>query len=99
MQTNTQRVTIPQAMDMAVAHHRAGRLRDAEGIYRQILTSHPNFSPAMHMLGVILFQAGRREEGIQHVRGALQINPNYPEALANLGHLLREVGQYEEAAS
>jgi tetratricopeptide (TPR) repeat protein len=98
MQTNTtQRVTVPQAMDIAVGHHRAGRLREAENIYRQIVANNPEFAPAQHMMGVILFQMGRRQEGVQHVRRSIELNPNYSEALANLGHLLREMGQYDEA--
>jgi tetratricopeptide (TPR) repeat protein len=92
-----QTVTIAQAMDIALAHHRAGRLGEAEGIYRQIVRNNANFAPAVHMLGVTLFQTGRREEGIASIRRALQLQPNYPEALANLGHLLRECGQLEEA--
>jgi tetratricopeptide (TPR) repeat protein len=96
MQAN-QRISFAQAMDIALAHHRAGRLGEAEGIYRQILRNNAAYTPAVHMLGVTLFQMGRRQEGIAAIRQALQLQPNYPEALANLGHLLRECGQLEEA--
>jgi predicted Zn-dependent protease len=57
-----QRVTLTQAMDIAVAHHQAGRFQDAENIYRQILANQPDFPAALHMLGVIQFQTGRRAE-------------------------------------
>ncbi|MGD0389631.1 MAG: tetratricopeptide repeat protein [Tepidisphaeraceae bacterium] len=96
MQGN-QPVTIAQAMEIALAHHRAGRLGEAEGIYRQVLRNDANNAPAAHLLGVTLFQTGRRQEGIAFIRRALQLQPNYPEALANLGHLLRECGQLDQA--
>src|SRR5580693_7937820 len=98
MQTKPpQQITVTQAMDIAVAHHREGRVRDAEGIYRQILANYPDFAPAVHMLGVVVFQSGKRDEGLALVRKALNLQPNYAEACANLGHLLREVGQIDEA--
>jgi len=97
MQGGAEPVSVGQAMEMAVAHHRAGRLGEAENIYRQVLAAQPNFAPAHSLLGVIVFQMGRREEGIGHIRRALEINPDDPQALANLGQLLREAGQYEEA--
>jgi protein O-GlcNAc transferase len=36
--------TIPEALALATQHHQAGRLRDAELIYRQILAVDPNHS-------------------------------------------------------
>ena len=77
MQGN-QQVTIPQAMDIAVAHHRAGRLRDAEGIYRQILQRNANFAPAVHMLGVTLFQTGKRRKALPSFAGQSSCNRIIP---------------------
>jgi tetratricopeptide (TPR) repeat protein len=95
--SNKRQVTIPEAMEIAVTHHRAGRLQDAEAIYRQVLATYPNVPGALHMLGVVLFQSGRPEEGIELIRKALVLQPNFPEALANLGHILRERGRTGEA--
>lgn len=94
---NKRQVTITEAMEIAVAHHRAGRIQDAETIYRQILAMYPNVPGALHMLGVVLFQNNRPEEGIELIRKALALQPNFPEALANLGHVLRERGRLDEA--
>ncbi len=90
-------VTLSQAMDIATSHHRAGRFREAEGIYRQILSNQKDYPPAVHMLGITLYQAGNREAGIAHIRRAIELAPNYAEAYANLGHLLREMGHLDEA--
>ncbi|MGD0463757.1 MAG: hypothetical protein ABSB74_14820 [Tepidisphaeraceae bacterium] len=34
-------MTLQQALDLGVQHHQAGRLGEAEGIYRQILGGDP----------------------------------------------------------
>ncbi len=50
--------TIPEALAVAIEHHRAGRLREAETIYRQILAADPNHLDAWHLLGLIACQVG-----------------------------------------
>jgi protein O-GlcNAc transferase len=51
--------TIEQAMQAAVAHHQAGRLGEAEQIYRQVLAAQPANADALHLLGMIAIQVGR----------------------------------------
>ena len=52
-------MTIPQALQLAVQHHQAGRLAEAELLYRQILAAQPNHADALHLLGVMAQQVGR----------------------------------------
>src|SRR5437867_1473861 len=52
-------VSIPQAFEVARAHHQSGRLAEAEAIYRQILAVEPRHADALHLLGVIAHQVGR----------------------------------------
>lgn len=40
-QQNAETLTVEQAMQQAVAHHQAGRLQEAEQLYRTILQAHP----------------------------------------------------------
>ena len=54
-------LTIQQAFDLALQHHQAGRCREAEQLYRQILAQQPDHVDAMHMLGVIAHQLGRND--------------------------------------
>ena len=54
-----QTVTIQQAFDLALQHLGAGRLAEAEAIYRQILAQEPNHAGSLHNLGVIANQTGR----------------------------------------
>src|SRR5215831_14019552 len=41
-----------------LAHHRAGRLAEAERIYNQILAARPDHFDSRHLLGVIFLQRG-----------------------------------------
>ena len=45
---------IDQSLDSALVHHRAGRLREAEAIYRAILAQFPRQPDALHLLGELL---------------------------------------------
>jgi Flp pilus assembly protein TadD len=48
-------------LEQALRHHRAGRLQEAEALYRQILATAPNHADALHMLGVLSAQTGKQE--------------------------------------
>ena len=47
-----------EALARGIAHHQAGRLSDAEQIYRQILATEPDNAQAWNLLGVTSFQRG-----------------------------------------
>ena len=61
MPEQQQTLTIQQALDLAVQHHTAGRLPQAESIYNQILQSDPDQPVALHLLGVIAHQVGKND--------------------------------------
>ena len=44
---------------LALARHRAGDFAQAEQLYRTVLSHQPNNAGALHMLGLLSFQAGR----------------------------------------
>ncbi len=87
-------MTITEAFNLALSHQQAGRLAQAEPIYRQIIKQVPNHAEAWHLLGVLRHQAGNTAEGIQLVEHALAMRRD-PEFLANFAELLRESGQLE----
>jgi tetratricopeptide (TPR) repeat protein len=60
------------AVEQAIAHHKAGRVGPAERLYRHALSEQPDHSEANHNLGIILLQAGRIDAGLGHFRIALQ---------------------------
>jgi len=63
-------MTVQQTFAVAVQHHQAGRLGDAEALYRQILGVQPGHAEAMHCLGVIAHQAGRHDLAVKLIRHA-----------------------------
>ena len=58
-------------LQLARQHHQAGRLPLAEQIYRRILSEHRDHPEALHLLGVIAFQAGRPDTAIQLIQRAI----------------------------
>ncbi|HWP39396.1 MAG TPA: tetratricopeptide repeat protein, partial [Tepidisphaeraceae bacterium] len=87
---------VQQLLATALAHHQAGRLAEAEALYRQILDSDPQDPQAMHLLGVVLHQTGRSAGAVELIGRAVQIAPTYAN-LNNLGEALRHVGRVDEA--
>jgi protein O-GlcNAc transferase len=90
-------ITVDQAMQIALGHHQAGRLAEAEGIYRQVLTHSPDHAEALHLLGVLAGQVGRTDAAIDLIRRAINVNPAIAEYHNNLGESLRRIEQWEEA--
>ena len=68
-------MTVEQAIKEAVDHHQAGRLQDAEQLYRAILQAQPQHPDANHNLGVLAVQVGKPEIGLPHFKIALEANP------------------------
>ena len=64
------KLTLRQALDLAVQHHTAGDLSKAEDIYQQILQTEPNQPDALHLLGVISHQKGNNDIAIDHITKA-----------------------------
>ncbi len=90
-------VTISQAMAVAIGHHQAGRLAEAEAIYRQVLAVAPNHPDALHFLGVLAAQMGRHDLAVQMIRQSLALAPDNAAALSNYGEACRKQGQLDEA--
>jgi predicted O-linked N-acetylglucosamine transferase (SPINDLY family) len=91
-------LTIEQAYELAVRHHQAGRLREAEALYRQILAVRvePN---VLNNLGNALAELGQVEEAVAAFRQALAVRPDFVEACYNLGSVLQEAGRFDEAVA
>jgi tetratricopeptide (TPR) repeat protein len=86
-----------QTLAEAVSLHQAGRLDEAERMYRAVLREEPAQVDALHLLGLVAQQRGRPAEAVQWISQALQHRPNFAEAHYNLGLVYRECGQLEAA--
>ena len=91
MAEQQQTLTIQQAIDLAVQHHKEGRLSEAETIYQQLLHSDPNQPVALNLLGVIAHQKGRNDTAVDLITKALAIKPEVAEAHSNLGLALNNI--------
>ena len=87
-------VTIPEAFQLAIVHHQAGRLAEAEGIYQQILAVAPQNADALHLLGVIAHQAGRHDHAVELILKAMALAPGNPAFYSNLGAAYRKLGSF-----
>jgi predicted O-linked N-acetylglucosamine transferase (SPINDLY family) len=86
-----------QLLHSGLAHHRAGRLGDAEAAYRQVLSQRPNNPDALHLLGVLIHQAGRNDEAALMVERAIALRPGEAVYLNNLGLILMAQEKWELA--
>jgi tetratricopeptide (TPR) repeat protein len=96
MQSDPQQQTIPQAIQIAVEHHQAGRLADAESIYWRVLEVDPENRDALHLLGLIAHQTGNYELAVQLIGRAILRGPD-PHFLNNRAAALQLLGRYDEA--
>jgi tetratricopeptide (TPR) repeat protein len=85
-------------LEMAVEHHRAGRLDQAEGLYRKVIAIQPNEADALHLLGMLAHQRGHFDEAERRVRGAIAARGQPVAEFSNtLGNALAAQGRSDEA--
>jgi protein O-GlcNAc transferase len=94
-----EREGIPASFGQALALHQAGRLTEAEPIYRRVLEVDPTHFDSLHLLGVLHYQQGRHDHAVRQIGAALQVNPNAAAAHNNFGAALTELRRFEEAAA
>ncbi len=95
--TATQTSTIAELYTRAVAAQQAGQLVDAEKICRRILGGEAENPDALHLLGLIAFQSGHAESGIELLEHAIRINNRNADYFGNLGVMFQDVGRFDEA--
>src|SRR5712691_4811251 len=84
--------SIGQLYDTAVAHHQAGRLAEAENLYRRILEADPSHAGSLHLLGVVALQRGRPD-------AAIELNGENASFHNNIGEAYRFLARLDEAAT
>src|SRR2546423_13678345 len=85
-------------MSIALSYHQAGRLDEAEQLYRQILIVEPSHFGALHFLGVVAYQRGNHQLAVEHIERALAIEPRDAGAYSNLGLAYAGLAKLDEAA-
>ena len=85
-------MTLEEQLESALSHHQAGRLAEAEKIYRQILAQQPDHADALHLLGVLAEQAGRSDVAVDLIRRAIAICSTNASYYGNLGIARKATG-------
>jgi predicted O-linked N-acetylglucosamine transferase (SPINDLY family) len=90
-------VTVQEQLDSGISHHQAGRLMEAEKIYRELLAQQPDQVDALHLLGVLALNAGKWDAAVELIQQAIRIKPDFAEAHYNLGIALKGKGRTDDA--
>jgi len=90
-------MSIEQALALAVSHHDAGRLPQAESIYRQILSRVPDHPETLRMLALLAFQVGRAADALPLIERAIKGRPAAADYHANLGVILASLNRHNDA--
>jgi Flp pilus assembly protein TadD len=93
----TNQEKINQEIKRGVGHHQAGRLGEAEKVYREILSRQPNQPDALHLLGVVGAQMGHAAEAVEIIRRAIAIRPAVAAYHNDLGNALRDLKRLDDA--
>lgn len=86
-----------QPLAEAVKHHQAGRMAEAERLYRVVIGLAPRHGDALRLLGVLHLQNGKPEQALPLLQDASQAQPKNPEILNHLGVALSDTGRGKDA--
>lgn len=89
--------SVEQMFQQALGHHQAGRLTEAEAIYRKVLARNASNAEALHLLGCVAGQLRRLDEAIDLIGRAVKVAPGRAQFYGNLGLFLRAAGRRNEA--
>jgi tetratricopeptide (TPR) repeat protein len=90
---------ITQRLALAMQHQQAGRLAEAEALYRGILQEAPQHPHALHLLGLLANQAGRHRDAIDLINRALAVHGPHPIFYSNLGVIHLDLGLLPETVA
>ncbi|MGB9153166.1 MAG: tetratricopeptide repeat protein [Alphaproteobacteria bacterium] len=90
-------IPVEQTLAEAVTHHQAGRLVEAERLYRVVIKAAPHHIAALYRLGILCFQDGRLEQGIPFLEDVLKLQPQNIGILNSLGVALQQAGRDKDA--
>ena len=82
--------------EAGLGHMEAGRYLDAQICCQQALVADSHHADALHLMGLLSFQAEQYDHAMEWIVRAIRENPK-PEYLSNLGRILRRQGRNDEA--
>jgi protein O-GlcNAc transferase len=88
---------LQRTLQTALAHHQAGRLNDADKLYRQVRTAAPALFDGLHLSGVLAYQQNRYSEAVDLLTRAHRANRKHAFCQMRLGLALAALGQHTDA--
>jgi tetratricopeptide (TPR) repeat protein len=88
---------IPERLSLAQRHHQAGRLDEAEALYRGVLVEAPNHPHALHLLGVMAHQRGQHQQARELIQQAIAAHGPHPVFFSNLAAACLALGRLQDA--
>ena len=86
-----------ETIALAVQNHKKNNFKEAEILYKKILSINPDHFGAISLLGTLSAQTKNFDLAKQLLQKAIQINPQHPEAHYNLGLVFNELVDFEKA--
>ncbi|MDP3072429.1 MAG: tetratricopeptide repeat protein [Opitutaceae bacterium] len=88
---------VQSLLQSALSHHKAGRLAEAERLYRQLRAAVPNSFDALHLSGLLAQQEGRTADAAGLLGRAHALNPAHRGCETRLGLACNALGRFEQA--
>ncbi|MFZ6648669.1 tetratricopeptide repeat protein [Undibacterium sp. TJN25] len=97
--SNSEILVTNYALQSAIEHHQAGRLKEAEDLYKAILHADPNHAFALQAYGNLALYVGHFQVAQDLISQSLQIEAKNANALNNLGLALQGLRKTDDAMS
>lgn len=88
---------IAGVLSLAVQHHQAGRLPQAQALYREVLKADAHNADALHLLGVLASQVGEQDKALTLIERAVEQSPQNSQFHASLAGVLHTLGRIDQA--
>ena len=91
------KVSLLEAIGIAVELQEHEQFGNAEELYRRILALAPESADAMHYFGVLRHQQGESDEAIALMKQSLELEPQQADWHSNLGIVFQDRSRFDEA--
>jgi protein O-GlcNAc transferase len=88
---------VSRRLSRGVELQKAGRVEDAEKVFREVLRLYPDHPDALHLLGLIAVGAGQLDAAAALIGRASECDPSTPAYHYSLGIVLRQQGRLADA--
>ncbi len=93
------KMSLQDALNLAMQYHRAGDSQQADAIYVQILAAQPNQPDALHLRGLLFLSSGQPDMALNLIRRAVSESPNEARYHCSLGQALGISGDMPSAVT